>query len=307
MSTGFPLNPSHLAEGEYSAVTISEGTLDGNNYRVEIRQLAGIEGSNNPENDTARLRWQVVGSSNPLECRHGLLNGPLAINTYNGTYLSNLRFRRRGPDVWEFIGEYDSRMPDVGTYTVSVDTTGATIKTTHSYGKRSYKHAALVPETDYGKAIDVQNGTINGTQIIVPSLKIDFRARIANEYLGASGNSPLEYAKTVASLTGSTNSTAMFGGEFAVDELVFAGMFGDIEGENPTLTFRFLASKNLASFDIGDVTGIRKDGHEFIWFEYAPDKDSTSKRLTTKIIAAHVDQVYPSKDLGPLSIGVAPT
>jgi hypothetical protein len=146
-----------------------------------------------------------------------------------------------------------------------------------------------------------------GVERIIPALKINIRSKIATEYLG----SPIRYANLIASLTGTTNNAAIFddgsGNVYAQGELLFAGASGEIIAENPQLTFTFIASKNLSSATIGDITGVNKKGHEYLWFLFDYEKDATTGLLISRPRGCYVDRVYGEADHTLLKIGVDAT
>lgn len=270
---------------------------------ISIREIAGREGSDTTgSNSTASRTWLVKGSSDPIVCRTALIDGPVLINTYDGLFIESLSRERVADDAWNFTAEYTSAAPDVGGYTVSIDTTGGSIVQTYGYTETKYI-ATGETAPDHNRAIDVQDGKPQGVQRVIPALKINIRARIATEYL----SSVLGYAKVISELTGTTNNAAMFGGEFAAGELLFIGATGDIIAENPQLTFSFLASKNVSGLTIGDITGISKAGHEYLWYSFKNDKDSTTSRMVNKPLAAYVNRIYGEANHGLLYIGVPPT
>jgi len=301
---GIVMNPT-LAAGVYPHVTVAEGQLDGypDPYRVEIKERAGQTGQSVAGRSTAKRVFEVIGTWDPAEAIDGLENGPLPIDQYRGLYRGLISYEQTGPLTWELVVDYDERNPNPspGDFTVDIDTTGASILQSYAFDQTAYS-APGQTATNFGKAIDVQGGNPKGTQRVIPVLKINMRARIATDFLGGH---PLAYSKLCSSLTGWTNSTAMFDGHFDPGELLFLGATGPVIAENPQLTFSFLASQNLTGFSIGDITGINKAGHEFIWYEYAPDVDNATGRKSTKIVAAHVSKVYGQANLGQLKIGEA--
>ncbi|MCM2369640.1 hypothetical protein [Aporhodopirellula aestuarii] len=287
---------SPLPDGNYSGVSYYQG------YRIQ--EIAGRSGTDTTTgSDTAQRTWRVTGSASPQNARAALTDGPVLIDEYDGLFIESLSYEQ-GPsyDTWDFTASYNAAVPDVGGYTVSIDTTGGQILQTTSYGQTKFA-ASGTTAPDYYGSIDVQDGKPQGVQRIIPALKLNARAKIATEYIP----SVMGYAKQVASLTGTTNQSAMFDGEFAPGTLLFAGASGDIVAENPQLTFTFLASPNVTGLTIGDITGISKAGHAYLWmlFDYA--KDPTTGLLISKPRAAYVDQVYGEADHSLLKIGVAAT
>ncbi len=291
-----------LTDGDYGSLIVQNG--------LWIKEIAGREGTDNRGSGNASRVFLVRGSSDPLACRTALLAGVTNISTYDGLVLNSIEREIIGSNQWQFTCNYDSQTPDIGGYTVSIDTTGGQVLQTYGYDQTSYA-ASGETATDYGNALDVQDGKPQGVQRVIPALKINIRAKIATEYI----TRPLFYAKLISELTGFTNNSGLFPipatspvqYEFAAGELLFIGASGDVVAENPQLTFSFLASKNVTGLTIGDITGIDKKGHEFLWFDFKKAKDSATNRNASQIRSAYVGQVYGEADLSQLQIGVAPT
>lgn len=284
-----------LANGVYNDVAYYNG--------ISIQEIAGREGTDNESGTgTASRVFLCRGSANPLTCRTALIDGPVLINVYDGLGLANISRKLVAPEAWEFTCNYDYKTPEIGGYTIEADTTGGQVLQTYGYDQTAFD-ATGETATDYGNALDVQDGKPKGVQRVIPALKLTVRAKIAAEYI----SSPLAYAKLIASLTGSTNDAAMFGGEFAAGELLFIGGSGPVVATDPQFTFTFLASQNATGLTIGDIVGIDKQGHEFLWFDFKTTKDTGTNRKTTKARAAYVGKVYGAADLTQLSIGLAPT
>lgn len=267
---------------------------------ISIRETAGQEGTDTTTGSaTASRTWLVKGSPNPIVCRTALIDGPVLINEYDGLFIESLSRERKGYDKWEFTANYNSSVPDVGGYTVSIDTTGGQILQTYSYNQSKFV-ATGEAAPDFNGAIDVQDGKPNGVQRVIPALRLNIKAKIATAYV----SSPIAYAKLLSELTGTTNNAPSFGGEFAAGELLFAGATGEVVATDPQLTFSFLASKNVTGLTIGDITGINKQGHEYLWFMFRNDKDATTSLPTSKPRAAYADRIYGPADHSLMKIGV---
>lgn len=284
-----------LADGVYSHVAFYNG--------ISIQEVAGREGEDTLGVRNAERTWLVRGSNDPIVCRAALDDGPVAINVYDSMNIKSISRERNGDEGWLFTASYDNVTPEVGGYTISIDTSGGQILQTYGYAQTAFP-ATGQTATDYGFALDVQDGKPQGVERVIPALKYSIRAKIATEYLGAS---VIAYSKLVARLTGSVNDAPMFGGEFAAGELLFIGASGELIAENPQLTFNFLASENVSALTIGEITGINKKGHEFMWFDFRQAKDGTTNRNTSLARAAYVGRVYGEADLTLLEIGTDPT
>jgi hypothetical protein len=288
---------SELDDLEVGTLVVSDG--------ISIRELKGRDGTDTLEGGNTSRTFLVTGSSDPLVCRTAMLLYP-GIKSYDNQNIVSLEREVFGPGEWTFTANYSRTAPSVAAdgapgYTISIDTTGASILQTVSYAQTRYAISGLTAP-DYKQAIDVQDGVANGVERIIPALRMTVRARLATEYI----ISPVKYARLVSELTGTTNSGTMFG-EFAAGELLFAGASGDIVAEEPTLQFTFIASKNVTGLAVGGVTGIAKKGHEYLWCLFDTAKDASTGLLIRKPRAVYIDQVYGSADHSLLSIGLAPT
>lgn len=300
-----------MATDLYTPLTLA-GTLTSftggpvyTNNGVTVREIASREGSDSSGGSTASITWQVAGATDFQTGRTALLNlglddavtgGPID-NTFDGLGLVSLSRERVADKVWHFTAEYKEREPEPGEYTVSIDTSGGTVMQTYGYSESAYAATGLTAPA-MNNAIDVQDGKPQGVQRVIPALKITIRAKIKTSYI----SSVIAYSKTIADLTGTVNNATMFG-SFAAGELLFMGASGDVIAENPSLQFVFAASKNVSGLTIGSITGIAKNGHDYIWFSFKKDKDGTTNLPTTAPRAAYVNRVYESADHTLLKIG----
>jgi hypothetical protein len=113
------------------------------------------------------------------------------------------------------------------------------------------------------------------------------------------------YIRGVSGVTGTTNSGVFRG--FQAGEVLFVGCSGsqewdDEKGRGPwSLSFRFVASKNVTGETIGDIGGVNKKGHEYVWVRYEDAVDSNV--LLKKPKAVYVNKVYREEDFSALGIG----
>lgn len=267
---------------------------------IGIREMAGRQGVNGLDSDSAERSFRVWNTSSPLAARDAILSQDFyEIWEYDNLVLSELSYDRLGPKEWQFDASY-ANVPNRGGYTISIDTTGGVVKQTEAFAQTAY-NAPGFTAIDYGTSVDVQDGKPQGVDRIIPALKLDITARIHWDLLSG----PIQYAKTIATATGSTNLSEFL--TFARGELLFAGATGDIITErDPTLTFTFIASSNLADFSIGPISGITKAGHDYVWVSYLTEKDTTSNRKRQVARAAYVSRIYTETEFSNFNIGVLP-
>lgn len=286
-----------LPNGNHSHVSFYNG--------ISIQEIAGREGTSSVDgSSSASKRYLLRGNPDPTVCRAALEDGPVPINKYDDMGLEGMDWELADNEQdWLFTCNYSQKVPDVGEFTVSIDTTGSMILQTSAYAQTAYA-APTMTAIDYGKSIDVQNGRPQGVQRVIPALKLNVRAKIATAYV----TSPLTYSKMLSRLTGTLNNAALLdegsGEIFDAGELLFLGSIGEPIGENPLLTFQFLASENATGLTIGDITGITKKGHDYIWYDFIDSKDTGTNRITRTPRAAYVSEIYGAADHSQMKIGV---
>ena len=170
--------------------------------------------------------WQYPGGSDEK----------LAIDSYSVSYLGDkawqvtLNYQKAGADS-------DER-PDPFKRSRSFDTTGGTQHITQALQETKYGTGA----PDQRGAIAVDDDRVAGVDIVVPALQWTETYDVPHRYVSAA------YIKSVAAVTGTTNSAAFR--TFARGEVLFIGCTGQQEwdsdrGDGPwSLSYRFVASPN---------------------------------------------------------------
>jgi hypothetical protein len=155
-------------------------------------------------------------------------------------------------------------------------------------------------------AIGVDGDTVQGVDIVVPQLTWTETYDVPHQFITTN------YIKALSSATGSVNNAAFRG--FAPGEVLFTGASGSQQwdsdkGDGPwNLSYKFVASANqgagktFPAITIGNITGIDKDGHDYLWVRY---EDTVSNdTLFKKPKFVYVDKVYRRSDFAQLGIGV---
>lgn len=190
------------------------------------------------------------------------------------------------PDGWaRFIATipYGATRRESGKFSFSFDTSGAT----HTI-KCALAHVADYATTGnninkYGGLINATPDGVEGCEIIVPAL------RLTCQFTHPAGVITIAHMKSLAGATGCKNSDSFIG--FDPGELLFAGASGaDGTDTDMTVTYQFLASENITGQQHGDITGIDKAGHDYLWHESEPV--IVSGAAARKLVRVNVDQVY---------------
>lgn len=182
---------------------------------------------------------------------------------------------------------------------------GLPITTRNYTGERIYAATGVGTPTQFG-AIGVDGQSVNGVDIVVPALSWTETYDVPSSYVTST------YIKRTAFITGSVNNAAFR--SFRAGEVLFIGCSGsqecdDDRGYGPwNLSYKFVASPNAGdnettkALKVGDISGIVKKGHEYLWIRY---EDSVSQNtLLKKPKFVYVNQVYPESDFSRLGIGV---
>ena len=236
-------------------------------------------------------------------------NVQLRAESYTVSYL--------GDDAWQVTISYekngaeDDEQRDPLKRSRSFDTSGGTQHVTQATGgtittvggttttsvvERKYPTATA---PSMSGAIGVDGQSVNGVDIVVPALSWTETYDVPHQYVTAA------YIKGVAGLTGTVNNGAFR--TFAAGEVLFMGCSGaqewdDQRGNGPwSLSYKFVASPNVTAQTIGDISGIEKKGHEYLWVRYE-DAVSTNE-LVKKPKYVYVNKVYRDGNFSGLGIG----
>jgi hypothetical protein len=239
----------------------------------------------------------------------GLPEMKLLAEQYTVSYL--------GDDAWQVTIQYEKAGAEDGTDPLkrsrSFDTTGGTqhitqsMRTSVTYDSAMFGSITILqaekrfPQdaADMSGAIGVDGNGVNGVDVVSPQLQWQENYDVPNVYVTSA------YIRGVASITGTTNSASFRG--FEAGEVLFVGCSGnqewdDQKGRGPwSLSYRFIASKNITGDQIGSITGIEKKGHEYLWVRYEDAVDSNV--LLKKPKAVYVNKVYRESNFSALGIG----
>jgi hypothetical protein len=237
----------------------------------------------------------------------GVVGMQLLAEQYSVSYL--------GDNAWQLTINYSKDGAEDGNAPLkrarSFDTTGGTQHITQAaqgsiVGVSGNAVTTASPErrfppsaTAMSGAIGVDSNGVNGVDIVSPQLQWQEQYDVPNAYITST------YIRGLAGITGTVNNASFRG--FAAGEVLFLGCSGnqewdDQKGRGPwSLTYRFAASQNVTNKTIGDISGIDKKGHEYLWVRYEDSVLANDLIKTPK--AVYVDKVYMDGDFSSLGIG----
>ena len=264
---------------------------------------------------TMTKSYKLFGTANDVEV-HAAVNQQISTIGYGWQYpgvsdaqlwAESYSISFLGDNAWQVTINYEKTgaepsTPDPMKRARSFDTTGGTQHITQAESETGYPSGFAGAPHQF-KAIGVDANGVNGVDIVVPQLQWQESYDVPNAYVNAT------YVRGLAGLTGTTNSAAFRG--FEAGEVLFVGCSGSQEWDNEkgsgpwSLSYRFVASKNLTNETVGDITGIAKKGHEYLWVKYEDSQNDVS--LLKKPRSVYVNQVYKSADFSQLGIGTGYT
>lgn len=264
------------------------------------------------------VTYKVIGAADDITVHNEANNFFTANRFYQiGDYtmlVDSYSVNHLGDDAWEVTATYKTLGADDDAAPFrrsrSFDTTGGTQHMTQAlqgagttFGERIFPSDA--PSANYAIAVD-ESG-VKGVDVIAPALQWTETYDVAAGYVTAL------YIKTVAMLTGTINNANFR--TFRAGEVLFAGCNGsqqwDLEkGDSPwQLSYKFIASPNAGSgqtlppIECGDITGIEKRGHDYLWVRY--EEVESSGTLLKKPRHVYVNKVYRDGNFSGLGIGVS--
>jgi len=113
----------------------------------------------------------------------------------------------------------------------------------------------------------------------------------------------LGYRQTLKALIGKTNATFWKGNQ--PGEALLTGVSGTRRGASDAeLTFRWSVRENQTGITIGGITGVSKQGWQYLWVRYETTRTSDDEPSVETPSHVCVASVYRSADLSLLGIGV---
>lgn len=271
---------------------------------------ASIKRLGKKDKSTVDVKYKCLGALSDTEV-HEIANQFFSANRFYSVLGKTLlvdgyEIQHLGGDAWDVTAHYESLGMESDEdeplkRSRQFDTTGGTAHYSQAYSERRYPSDS----PDQKKAIHVDSDSVKGVDVIVPALQwsetYDIPAAAVTD----------RYIKSVAQVTGTTNAARFRG--FAAGEVLFVGCSGSQQwdqekGDGPwSLTYKFSASPNAGTdqtwgpLEIGDITGVEKRGHEYLWVRYEQAEQGGSIILKPQHV--YVNAVYRESNFNLLGIG----
>ncbi len=248
------------------------------------------------ETKTARREyrlWYADTANQADEYVETNLTAPIV--AYDGTILSinsiDLRPDAKDGRVYtaalDFSSAPEVERSDVGDETVSFDLSSQTVKTLVS--PQTVQKYAIAGSTapDFQGGIGFDGKKFEGADVFVEQFtfsvtKILANASITNAYIQSLRDTAFRW------------NAVVYRGQ-AVGECLFAGASGSPrDAKTYSMTYKFLASRNRSGLAFGGVSGISKQGWDYLWALFADTEDVTAKAITPRPLAVYVERLYTS-------------
>jgi hypothetical protein len=263
---------------------------------IRIKLLQGQSGGLSTRDASHVLKydvWDKDREATPMQLRAAVISTIPTV--YDNCGLDSLEHtEEEGTHHWLFNAKYQSKAVE-GLLRIGWDSTGGTVRLTASRGTQRYAISGRTAP-DFKNAIGVKGGEPEGVDVTVPVLKLVFSYKWPKAAIG------LAYVKSLAGLVGTTNDATFY--TFAAGELLFLGTSGEIDPVSPTdVQYHFAASKNATGLSIGEIAGIAKKGHQYLWVGFEASEDTSAKKLVQRPLGAYVETVYGESSFGTLGLG----
>ena len=227
-------------------------------------------------------RYVATGSSDDKFVRAwARQTAPYIIATAEGNlYQQDVEVVPRSKFIYHVRVPYGPRENTAGSLTWGSSCTAGTV-----HIQAGISHVARFPAgaIDRKGLINVDGDEVLGADIVIPV------SQRWIEFTHPMGVVTWAFANRMDDLVGCVNSTPFMGR--AAGEVLFLGYNAE-DGSNKEATVRFdvAISKNRAGFQIGDIAGITKAGHDLIWMSYV--KNAGGAQPGRKVTAVYVERVY---------------
>lgn len=243
-------------------------------------------------------RWEVYGTDSK-ELAYSLIHAASPA-IWSGLVKQNIDVDEVGNGEWKGLVQYGvMEMGEEGDTTWSFEVGTESFHITHGLDHvNSYVEAGTAP--DHKGAIGVRKDgsgvTIEGCDILIPTFHWDETYYAAYETVASHS-----FITLLENTVGKINSATWR--IWAKGELLLLGVSGSKRGEEPVaLTYSFASSRTKTDLTIGDITGVTKEGNDYLWIEYEKKEDNTANALTARPIAVHVERVYDYANFADLGL-----
>jgi hypothetical protein len=262
---------------------------------IKIREVAGLSGSEG-QSAEASLVYDIkkAPGDSLTDVRTALL--AFCPVTFEGLARDKWAWQEEEENLrLRATVTYASRLPE-SLLRRGFDASGGTIRVFASGATARFARSGRTAP-DFHGLIGIKDGDPEGVDITVPALKLSYRYKWPANVINNA------YVKLMAGLVGTCNVSSY--DTYGAGELLFIGLSGEIVEDLPTeITYGFAASADITGLTLGDITGVNKGGHDYLWVAYEEDADAAAKKKIKIPLAAYVERVYRRANWSALGLGL---
>jgi hypothetical protein len=264
---------------------------------IETKNSRRIKGGANGQTDLEyRIRWDGTGIPDDIDIVAHVLDDVLPAS-FGVWPLKDWEIKPAGWKRWMIAASYGPRSNEqqapADDSVSAFETGGGTqhVKISRATVQVRSVSGETAPNTYNQINVDAQQ--VGGTDIVIPVFTFEETKVFPFNSVNAA------YKMNLFTATGRVNNATYKG--FAAGEVLFMGASGRSRGtEEYSITGRFAASPNITGLSVGDITGINKNGWDFLWLMF---EDNTSEgKLLKKPIHAFVERLYLPHNFGLLGL-----
>jgi len=247
-------------------------------------------------NAQGRRRYQVHGTTDrAMAYALAMAAAPMV---QGGLIRQNVHVEQEGDDVWNADVQYGvMEQGEPGDVSWSFDISTENFHLTNALAHvQSYPANAPDCKGAIGVREDGSGVGVDGVDIKIPVFTWEETHYVSYETVANHG-----FIQTLESTTAKINHASWR--IWAKGELLFLGAAGAKRGEEAVgMTYRFASSKSKAGMTIGDIGGVDKEGHHYLWVQYEKQEDAGANKLVPRPLAVHVERVYDYADFAALGL-----
>lgn len=265
---------------------------------VTLSEAWGSRPSSEGDNAQVELLTIINGTDDDLVAKTALRDGTVTV--YDGLIRQSYSIKRIYDQGWLGSVIYGRRrqQPETGGSVFEFNIGTESVHITQSL--ETVGEYALPTETapPQNGAIGVTDDGVQGVDVKGPIYTFSERHYLPVATVTAA------YKALLFALAATTNDDAFKG--FAAGEVLFLGASGSIrDSDSWEIGYSFAARPNLSGVTMGDITGIAKKGHEYLWAVYqdAVAAGGAKEFVVKKPIQVYVERVFEVGDFSGLGIG----
>jgi hypothetical protein len=234
------------------------------------------------EQSSIDFMYVIIGTESDLEAMQAML--AYATQLYGSFPITNRHVEYLVPGAWKGSITYGNLAPpEAGDIYTEFDTTGGTQRITQSFETTSYAPPGK-RAPDFQGAIGVTKDSVEGVDVVIPALS--FSKRVIMDPADVTN----AYVVSLSLLTGKTNEETFL--EFGPGQVLYKGAKGSLRRKDQfEITHSFSCDADLDGQTIGEITGISKPAHDYLWVRYKETDDEDAKCVVKVPQSVYVERI----------------